>query len=98
VRTLIRRDFEQAFQQCDALLTPTTPTTAFKLGEKVSDPLTMYLSDIFTVSMNLAGVPALSLPAGKDKQGLPIGLQIIAKAFDETTMFQLAHYLERAGI
>ncbi len=98
VRTLIRRDFEQAFQQCDALLTPTTPTTAFKLGEKVSDPLTMYLSDIFTVSMNLAGVPALSLPAGKDKQGLPIGLQIVAKAFDETTMMQLAHYLEQAGI
>ncbi len=95
VRTLIRRDFEQAFQQCDALLTPTTPTTAFKLGEKVSDPLTMYLSDIFTVSMNLAGVPALSLPAGFDKNGLPIGLQIVAKAFDETTMLQLAHYLEQ---
>lgn len=95
VRTLIRRDFEQAFRECDALLTPTTPTTAFKLGEKVSDPLTMYLSDIFTVSMNLAGVPALSLPAGKDEQGLPIGLQIVAKAFDETTMLQLAHYLEQ---
>ena len=98
VRTLIRRDFEQAFQHCDALLTPTTPTTAFKLGEKVSDPLTMYLSDIFTVSMNLAGVPALSLPAGCDKNGLPIGLQIVSKAFDETTMLQLAHYLEQAGI
>jgi len=97
VRTLIRRDFEQAFQQCDALLTPTTPTTAFKLGEKVSDPLTMYLSDIFTVSMNLAGVPALSLPAGKDQHGLPIGLQIVAKAFDETTMLQLAHHLEQSG-
>jgi len=98
VRTLIRRDFERAFQQCDALLTPTTSTTAFKLGEKVSDPLTMYLSDIFTVSMNLAGVPALSLPAGKDRQGLPIGLQIVAKAFDETTMLQLAQHLEQAGI
>lgn len=98
VRTLIRRDFEQAFQHCDALLTPTTPTTAFKLGEKVSDPLTMYLSDIFTVSMNLAGVPALSLPAGRDKNDLPIGIQLIAKAFDETTMLQLAHYLEQNNI
>ncbi len=98
VRTLIRRDFEHAFQQCDALLTPTTPTTAFKLGEKVSDPLTMYLSDIFTVSMNLAGVPALSLPAGRDKNDLPIGIQIVTKAFDETTMLQLAHYLEQQSI
>ena len=98
VRTLIRRDFEQALQQCDALLTPTTPTTAFKLGEKISDPLTMYLSDIFTVSMNLAGVPALSLPAGRDKNDLPIGIQLITKAFDETTMLQLAHYLEQNNI
>ncbi len=98
VRTLIRRDFEHAFQQCEALLMPTTPTTAFRLGEKVDDPLTMYLSDIFTVSMNLAGVPSISLPAGKDNAGLPIGLQLAAPAFAETTLFRLAHYLERTGI
>jgi len=98
VRTLIRRDFEAAFQTCDALLAPTTPTTAFKLGEKIDDPLTMYLCDIFTVSMNLAGVPALSLPAGKDRNGLPIGIQLIAKPFDETTLLQIAHFLERQNL
>jgi aspartyl-tRNA(Asn)/glutamyl-tRNA(Gln) amidotransferase subunit A len=94
VRTLIRRDFEQAFKACDVLLTPTTPTTAFKFGEKTADPLAMYLEDIFTVSVNLAGVPAISIPAGVDAQGLPIGLQIIGKAFDEKTVLQTAHFLE----
>jgi len=94
VRTLIRRDFEQAFHACDVLLTPTTPTTAFKLGEKTADPLEMYLADIFTVSVNLAGVPAISIPAGVDAKGLPIGLQIIGKAFDEKNVLQLAHFLE----
>jgi aspartyl-tRNA(Asn)/glutamyl-tRNA(Gln) amidotransferase subunit A len=94
VRTLIRRDFEQAFKACDVLLTPTTPTTAFKFGEKTADPLAMYLADIFTVSVNLAGVPAISIPAGVDGQGLPIGLQIIGKAFDEKTVLQTAHFLE----
>jgi aspartyl-tRNA(Asn)/glutamyl-tRNA(Gln) amidotransferase subunit A len=94
VRTLIRHDFEQAFKECDVLLTPTTPTTAFKLGEKTADPLEMYLADIFTVSVNLAGVPAISIPAGADAQGLPIGLQIIGKAFDEKTVLQMAHFLE----
>lgn len=94
VRTLIRRDFEQAFTQCDVLLTPTTPTTAFKLGAKTADPLEMYLADIFTVSSNLAGIPALSLPAGVDANGLPIGLQIIGKAFDEKNILQVAHFLE----
>jgi aspartyl-tRNA(Asn)/glutamyl-tRNA(Gln) amidotransferase subunit A len=98
VRTLIRRDFDAAFQACDALLAPTTPTTAFKLGEKIDDPLTMYLCDIFTVSMNLAGVPALSLPAGKDQKNLPIGIQLIAKPFAETTLLQIAHFLEQAGV
>ncbi len=98
VRTLIRRDFEEAFQTCDALLAPTTPTTAFRLGEKVDDPLTMYLSDIFTVSMNLAGVPALSLPAGVDRNSLPIGIQLIAKPFDETTLLQIARFLEQNNL
>jgi aspartyl-tRNA(Asn)/glutamyl-tRNA(Gln) amidotransferase subunit A len=94
VRTLIRRDFEQAFKTCDVLLTPTTPTTAFKLGEKIDNPLTMYLSDIFTVSLNLAGVPGISIPFGVDAKGLPIGLQIIGKAFDEKNVLRVAHFLE----
>lgn len=96
VRTLIRRDFEQAFKECDVLLTPTTPTTAFKLGEKTADPLEMYLADIFTVSVNLAGMPAISIPFGADAKGLPIGLQIIGKAFDEKNVLQTAHFLETA--
>ncbi len=98
VRTLIRRDFEQAFKTCDVLLTPTTPTTAFKLGEKTDDPLAMYLADIFTVSVNLAGVPGISIPCGVDAKGLPIGLQIIGKAFDEKNVLQIAHFLENGGV
>ncbi len=94
VRTLIRRDFEQAFEQCDVLLTPTTPSTAFRLGEKTRDPVAMYLSDIFTVSANLAGLPAISIPAGKDKNGLPIGVQLLARPFDETTLLRAAAFLE----
>ncbi len=90
VRRLIAQDFTNAFQLCDALLTPTTPTTAFKLGEKVSDPLAMYLNDIFTVSANIAGVPAISVPVGLDSQGLPVGAQLIAKHFDEEMLFSLA--------
>jgi aspartyl-tRNA(Asn)/glutamyl-tRNA(Gln) amidotransferase subunit A len=90
VRRLIREDFVRAFERCDALLTPTTPTTAFKLGEKVSDPLAMYLNDIFTVSANLAGVPAISVPIGLDSNGLPAGAQLITKHFDEATLFRLA--------
>ncbi len=97
VRTLIRRDFEQAFSACDVLLTPTTPTTAFKLGEKTADPLEMYLADIFTVSVNLAGAPAISIPAGVDAKGLPIGLQIIGKAFDEKNVLQVGHFLEKSN-
>jgi aspartyl-tRNA(Asn)/glutamyl-tRNA(Gln) amidotransferase subunit A len=96
VRTLIRQDFEQAFKTCDVLLAPTTPTTAFKLGEKTDDPLTMYLSDIFTVSVNLAGVPGISIPFGVDAKGLPIGLQILGKAFDEKNVLQTAHFLENS--
>jgi aspartyl-tRNA(Asn)/glutamyl-tRNA(Gln) amidotransferase subunit A len=90
VRRLIAEDFTNAFQSCDALLTPTTPTTAFKLGEKVSDPLAMYLNDIFTVSANIAGVPAISVPVGLDSNGLPVGAQLIGRHFDEETLFALA--------
>jgi aspartyl-tRNA(Asn)/glutamyl-tRNA(Gln) amidotransferase subunit A len=93
VRNLIKKDFTDAFDQVDCLLTPTTPTTAFAIGEKIDDPLTMYLSDIFTVSANLAGLPALSLPFGKDAAGLPIGLQLIGRPFDEKTLFPIADYL-----
>ncbi len=89
VRRLIVQDFTNAFRTCDALLTPTTPTTAFKLGEKVSDPLAMYLNDIFTVSANIAGVPAISVPIGRDADGMPIGAQLITKSFDEATLFAL---------
>ncbi|RMD91593.1 MAG: Asp-tRNA(Asn)/Glu-tRNA(Gln) amidotransferase subunit GatA, partial [Calditrichaeota bacterium] len=88
VRALIKRDFDQAFEQCDCLLTPTTPTTAFKLGEKLRDPLTMYLSDIFTVSVNLAGLPAISIPCGFDSKSLPIGAQLIGRPFDEVTILK----------
>ena len=96
VRTLIRRDFEQAFERCDALVTPVAPTTAFRLGEKTADPLTMYLSDIFTISVNLAGLPALALPCGFDGAGLPIGLQVIGRPFDETTVLRIGHAFEQA--
>ena len=90
VRRLITRDFTEAFEVCDALLTPTTPTTAFKLGQKVSDPLAMYLNDIFTVSANISGVPAMNVPVGLDRNGLPIGAQLMTRSFDESTMFALA--------
>jgi aspartyl-tRNA(Asn)/glutamyl-tRNA(Gln) amidotransferase subunit A len=96
VRTLIKQDFDRAFEQVDCLVTPTSPTPAFRLGEKLADPLTMYLSDIFTISVNLAGVPALSLPCGFTKAGLPIGMQLIAKPFAEETLFRVAHAYEQA--
>jgi len=95
VRTLIKQDFQRAFQKIDLILTPTTPTTAFKLGEKLTDPLTMYLSDIFTIGVNLAGLPALSLPVGK-ANNLPVGLQIIGKPFGEKAIFEFAKQLEVA--
>ncbi len=94
IRTLIKQDFEGAFEKCDCLLTPTAPTTAFKLGEKTSDPLEMYLSDIYTVSVNLAGLPAISVPCGFDSNGLPIGAQIIGRPFDEGTILQVGEYIE----
>ncbi|MDP4219733.1 MAG: Asp-tRNA(Asn)/Glu-tRNA(Gln) amidotransferase subunit GatA [Bacteroidota bacterium] len=90
VRRLIKEDFTKAFAECDALLTPTTPTTAFKLGDKVTDPLAMYLNDIFTVNANIAGVPAISIPIGLDRNGLPIGAQLITNDFEETNLFALA--------
>lgn len=95
VRKLIKRDFDRAFEECDLILTPVSPTTAFKVGERAEDPLTMYLSDIFTIPVNLAGLPALSLPCGFDSLGLPIGLQIIGKPLDEALILQAAHLFER---
>jgi aspartyl-tRNA(Asn)/glutamyl-tRNA(Gln) amidotransferase subunit A len=95
VRTLIREDFQKAFSQCDVLLMPTAPTPAFKLGEKVDDPLQMYLSDIFTIPCNLAGLPGLSLPCGFSKQELPIGLQILANHFQEEKIFRVAYAFEQ---
>jgi aspartyl-tRNA(Asn)/glutamyl-tRNA(Gln) amidotransferase subunit A len=95
VRALIKRDFEAAFKKCDVIVTPTAPTTAFKVGAKTSDPLEMYLSDIFTISVNLAGLPGLSLPCGFDTGGMPIGLQIIGKHFDEATMLRVAYAYEQ---
>jgi len=91
VRTLIRQDFSRAFQSVDAIITPTTPSPAFPLGEKLNDPLQMYLSDIFTVSVNLAGIPSISIPCGFSPSGLPIGLQILAKPFDEPMLFRIGH-------
>ncbi len=96
VRTLIKNDFDKAFEQVDCLLTPTTPTAPFKIGEKTDDPLTMYLSDIMTISANLAGVPALSMPCGFTKSGLPIGMQLMARPFGEETLFQAGGAYERA--
>jgi aspartyl-tRNA(Asn)/glutamyl-tRNA(Gln) amidotransferase subunit A len=96
VRTLISQDFEQAFKRCDVIITPTAPTTAFKLGEKTEDPLAMYLSDIYTISINLAGLPAVSLPCGFDNNQMPIGMQLIGKHFDETTILRVAHRYEQS--
>ena len=95
VRTLINQDFDNAFNECDVLVTPTSPTPAFKIGEKIDDPLQMYLSDIFTIPTNLAGLPAISLPCGLSKNGLPIGLQLIGNYFDEGRILQVAHAFEQ---
>jgi len=96
VRRLIKNDFDEAFKICDVVVTPTAPTTAFKIGEKTGDPLQMYLSDIFTNSLNLAGHPGLSMPCGFDSKGLPIGLQIIGKPLDEATILHVAYAYEQA--
>jgi aspartyl-tRNA(Asn)/glutamyl-tRNA(Gln) amidotransferase subunit A len=95
VRTLIKDDFDAAWKEVDAILTPTTPTPAFKMGEKTQDPLQMYLSDIFTISVNLAGIPAISMPCGFTKTGLPIGLQILGRPFDEETVLRVAYTYEQ---
>jgi aspartyl-tRNA(Asn)/glutamyl-tRNA(Gln) amidotransferase subunit A len=95
-RTLIKADFDAAFEEVDVILGPTTPTTAFRIGEKIDDPLQMYLSDIFTLSMNLAGICGLSLPCGFDEQGLPIGLQVTGPAFGEEQVLRVAFAYERA--
>ena len=96
VRRLILGDFEKAFEQVDAILTPTSPTPAFKRGERADDPLAMYLSDVYTISVNLAGLPAISIPSGFTESGLPIGLQVIGKAFGEAEMFAVANAFEKA--
>ncbi len=96
VRRLISRDFLQAFERCDCLLAPVTPTTAFKIGEKTDDPMQMYLSDIYTVPVNLAGIPAISVPAGLDDHNLPIGVQLLARPYDESMLFRIAHIIEKA--
>jgi aspartyl-tRNA(Asn)/glutamyl-tRNA(Gln) amidotransferase subunit A len=97
VRTLLTRDFEEAFRKVDAIVTPTSPTAAFRLGEKSNDPLAMYLADIYTVTADLAGIPGISVPCGQTKEKLPIGLQILGKHFDESTILRVAQAYEHAA-
>ncbi len=96
VRTLIKNDFDAVFKECDCIVTPTSPTPAFRIGEKAADPLQMYLSDIYTISVNLAGIPAISVPCGFTRSGLPVGLQILAKPFAEETLLRVAHAYEQS--
>jgi aspartyl-tRNA(Asn)/glutamyl-tRNA(Gln) amidotransferase subunit A len=96
VRTLLTRDFDQAFRKVDAIVTPTSPTAAFRLGEKSNDPLAMYLADIYTVTADLAGIPGISVPCGETKEKLPIGLQILGKHFDEASILRVAHAYEQS--
>src|SRR5262249_30172899 len=97
LRTLISSDFAAAFEKCDVLLTPSTPGPAFGVGAKTSDPLEMYLQDVFTVTVNLAGLPGISVPGGLTESGLPLGLQLIGKAFDEGTLLKAAAAVETAA-
>jgi len=97
LRTLIARDFTEAFEKCDVLLTPATPGPAFAVGSKTADPVQMYLNDVFTVTVNLAGLPGISVPAGLTANGLPLGLQLIGKAFDEGTLLRAARAVEEAA-
>ena len=94
VRQLIKKDFDNVYNNVDAILTPSTPSSAFKIGEKTDDPVSMYLNDIFTVPVNLAGLPGISIPAGIDNTGFPLGLQIIGKPFDEQTILNIAYSME----
>ena len=97
VRRLIKEDFDKAFMNVDCLIAPTSPSTSFKAGDKADDPLQMYLSDVYTTSINLAGIPGISIPCGEDHQGLPIGMQILGKQFDESTILRVADFLETAS-
>jgi aspartyl-tRNA(Asn)/glutamyl-tRNA(Gln) amidotransferase subunit A len=97
LRRLIAEDFKQAFEVCDVIMGPTSPTTAFKIGEKSDDPVAMYLSDIYTISVNLAGLPGMSIPAGFDAQGLPIGLQLIGRYFGEARLLNVAHQYQQVS-
>jgi aspartyl-tRNA(Asn)/glutamyl-tRNA(Gln) amidotransferase subunit A len=96
VRRLIKQDYDKAFEKVDVIATPTAPNPAFRFGEKTGDPLSMYLEDVFTVSINITGLPGLSVPCGLSKSGLPIGLQLIGKAFDEATLLRTAYAYEQA--
>ena len=98
VRSLVARDFARAFEQVNAVVAPVSPFPAFKLGEKVDDPLAMYLSDVYTITGSLAGIPCMSVPCGKTAEGLPVGMQLLTRHFDETTMLRLADALERTGV
>jgi len=97
VRSLIARDFTEAYKKCDVILTPTAPSAAFAIGEKADDPIAMYLNDVFTVTVNLAGLPGISVPAGLSADGLPLGLQVIGRAFDEETLFRVGETIEKAA-
>ena len=97
VRTLMLQDFQKAFDRVDMILTPTAPTVAFRIGEKTADPLSMYLADIFTITCNLAGLPGISIPCGKNSEGLPVGLQLMANHFQESLLLRVAHHFEKAG-
>ena len=98
VRKLITNDFMNAYKECDFILTPTAPSAAFPIGEKEDDPIKMYLNDVFTVPASLAGIPGMSIPFGKSKEGLPLGVQILSKHFDEQTIFNVASYLEKNNV
>jgi aspartyl-tRNA(Asn)/glutamyl-tRNA(Gln) amidotransferase subunit A len=97
VRTLIKKDFDEAFKKVDVIIGPTSPTTAFKLGEHANNPLAMYLEDVYTVNVNLAGIPSLALPCGKDKNGLPIGMQIIGPQFSEDILYRTGNAYEKVS-
>jgi aspartyl-tRNA(Asn)/glutamyl-tRNA(Gln) amidotransferase subunit A len=97
VRALIAQDFTKAFSEVDAIVAPVSPFPAFKIGEKIDDPMAMYLSDIYTITGDLAGIPCMSVPCGTTAEGLPVGMQILTRHFDETRMFRLADAFERAG-
>ena len=97
IRTLIAEDFRKAYEQCDVILTPTSPSAAFAIGEKMDDPVAMYMQDVFTVPANLAGIPGLSVPSGVSADGLPLGLQVLGKAFDEETVLKVGRVIEKAA-